>query len=61
MVLPMDRMTWPGTGVEGLLDRALRLLDRPGRAVLGIAGAPASGKSTLADAAAGRARPAAAG
>ncbi len=48
MVLPMDRMTWAGAGVEGLLDRALRLLDRPGRAVLGIAGAPASGKSTLA-------------
>jgi pantothenate kinase len=45
----MDRMTWAGTGVGGLLDRALRLLDRPGRAVLGIAGAPASGKSTLAE------------
>ena len=41
-------MTWAGAGVEGLLDRALRLLDRPGRAVLGVAGAPASGKSTLA-------------
>ena len=48
MVLPMERTTWAGAGVEGLLDRALRLLDRPGRAVLGIAGAPASGKSTLA-------------
>jgi pantothenate kinase len=44
----MERTTWPGTGVDGLLERALRLLDRPGRAVLGIAGAPASGKSTLA-------------
>jgi pantothenate kinase len=44
----MDRVAWPGAGVDGLLDRALRLLDRPGRAVLGIAGAPASGKSTLA-------------
>ena len=43
----MERTTWPGTGVAGLLDRALALLDRPGRAVLGIAGAPASGKSTL--------------
>lgn len=41
-------MTWPGTGVDGLLDRARALLDRPGRQVLGIAGAPASGKSTLA-------------
>ena len=45
---PVERMAWPGTGVEGLLDRALRLLDRPRRSVLGIAGAPASGKSTLA-------------
>ena len=41
-------MTWTGTGVDGLVDRALALLDRPGRIVLGIAGAPASGKSTLA-------------
>ena len=45
----MERTTWPGTGVDGLLDRAVGLLDRPGRTVLGIAGAPASGKSTLAD------------
>jgi pantothenate kinase len=46
---PVERTTWAGTGVDGrLLERALRLLDRPGRAVLGIAGAPASGKSTLA-------------
>ena len=45
----MERTTWPGTGVAGLIERALRLLDRPGRTVLGIAGAPASGKSTLAD------------
>jgi pantothenate kinase len=44
----MERTTWAGVGVEGLIDRALRLLDRPGRAVLGIAGAPASGRSTLA-------------
>jgi pantothenate kinase len=43
----MERTTWPGIGVAGLLDRALALVDRPGRAVLGIAGAPASGKSTL--------------
>ena len=41
-------MSWPGTGVAGVFDRALQLLDRPGRTVLGIAGAPASGKSTLA-------------
>jgi pantothenate kinase len=45
----MERTTWSGTGTDGLLSRALALLDRPGRAVLGIAGAPASGKSTLAD------------
>ena len=44
----MERTTWPGTGVDGLIDRTLALLDRPGRMVLGIAGAPASGKSTLA-------------
>ncbi len=44
----VERTTWSGTGVAGLLDRAMRLLDRPGRTVLGIAGAPASGKSTLA-------------
>ncbi len=44
----MERTTWAGVEVEGLIDRALRLLERPGRAVLGIAGAPASGKSTLA-------------
>jgi pantothenate kinase len=44
----VERTTWPGTGVAGLLDRAVRLLDRPGRTVLGIAGAPGSGKSTLA-------------
>jgi len=43
-----ERTTWPGSGVAGFVGRALRLLDRPGRAVLGIAGAPASGKSTLA-------------
>jgi pantothenate kinase len=47
-VRPVERTTWPGTGVEGLLDRALALIDRPGRQVLGIAGAPAAGKSTLA-------------
>ena len=45
----MERERWSGTGVDGFVDRALRLLDRPGRAVLGIAGAPASGKSTLTD------------
>jgi pantothenate kinase len=39
---------WVDPEPEALLGRALALLDRPGRAVLGIAGAPASGKSTLA-------------
>ena len=47
-IVAVERTTWTGIGVNGLLDRALRLLDRPGRAVLGIAGAPASGKSTVA-------------
>jgi pantothenate kinase len=44
----LERTTWRDTPVAGLLDRALMLVDRPGRSVLGIAGAPASGKSTLA-------------
>ncbi|GAA2093790.1 nucleoside/nucleotide kinase family protein [Streptomyces albiaxialis] len=34
--------------LNALLDRARALLDRPGRAVLGIAGPPGAGKSTLA-------------
>ncbi|MFJ7997333.1 nucleoside/nucleotide kinase family protein [Streptomyces sp. NPDC096310] len=37
------------TGLAALLDRARGLLERPGRAVLGIVGAPAAGKSTLAE------------
>lgn len=45
---PPERTTWPGTGVAGLIDRAVGLLRRSGRTLLGIAGAPASGKSTLA-------------
>ena len=50
----VERASWPGIGTVGLLDRALALLDagpadgRGGRLILGIAGAPASGKSTLA-------------
>jgi pantothenate kinase len=44
----VERTTWPGEGVRGHLERALALLDWPGRMVLGIAGAPAAGKSTLA-------------
>jgi pantothenate kinase len=52
--MPVKRTVWPGRGVEGLIDRAFRLLDRgtseagAQRAILGIAGAPASGKSTVA-------------
>ena len=46
----VERTTWPGSGVDGLLDRALRLMDsKPGRSLLGSGGAPASGKSTLAE------------
>ncbi|MFE3599313.1 nucleoside/nucleotide kinase family protein [Streptomyces sp. NPDC059142] len=37
------------TGFAALLDRARGLLERPGRTVLGIVGAPAAGKSTLAE------------
>jgi len=41
------RLSWPGPDTALLRERARRLLLAPGRAVLGIAGAPASGKSTL--------------
>lgn len=46
----MEHSTWTGGDLGELLDRAERMLCRPGRTVLGIAGAPASGKSTLAEA-----------
>jgi pantothenate kinase len=51
----VETVSWPGAGTAGLLERALALLDagpvdsRSGRVILGIAGAPASGKSTLVD------------
>ncbi len=45
----MQHLTWPGRQPGALTERALTLLDAPGRAILGIAGAPASGKSTLAE------------
>lgn len=44
----MERITWAGGDLAELLERAERMLRRPRRTVLGIAGAPASGKSTLA-------------
>ena len=43
----MEETTWSGGDLGPLLERAERLLQTAGRAVLGIAGAPASGKSTL--------------
>jgi pantothenate kinase len=43
----MLHVRWPGPDADVLRERARRLLLAPGRAVLGIAGAPASGKSTL--------------
>lgn len=43
----MRRLRWPGPDADELLARARTLRDAPGRAVLGIAGAPASGKSTV--------------
>jgi len=43
----VERMAWPGGPLGPLLTRAERLLQSGDRAVLGIAGAPASGKSTL--------------
>ena len=45
----MERIAWSGGSLGPLLTRAERLLGSGSRAVLGIAGAPASGKSTLAD------------
>lgn len=44
----MEQIAWPGPGFEKLVARAADLIDGPGRAMLGIAGAPACGKSTLA-------------
>lgn len=44
----METINWPGEGYQTLVQRAERLLEAPLRTVLGIAGAPASGKSTLA-------------
>jgi pantothenate kinase len=49
-VAGVDTVSWTGRDPGALVDRAERLLSRPGRSVLGIAGAPASGKSTLAQA-----------
>lgn len=46
----MQRISWPGPGADDLYARAVDLIRAPGgnRRILGIAGAPASGKSTLA-------------
>ncbi|QGN35623.1 nucleoside/nucleotide kinase family protein [Microlunatus sp. Gsoil 973] len=46
----MERVDWPGSGTDVLAERAARLLEQGSerRRILGIAGAPASGKSTLA-------------
>lgn len=44
----MEKLTWTGTAVQTLVERAERLIQSDRRCVLGIAGAPASGKSTLA-------------
>ncbi|WP_308314416.1 nucleoside/nucleotide kinase family protein [Streptomyces sp. GbtcB7] len=44
-----ERPEFPAeTEFAALVERARQLMERPGRAVLGIAGAPAAGKSTLA-------------
>lgn len=43
----MERVEWDGRRQDELVERAARLLRSGGRKVLGIAGAPASGKSTL--------------
>jgi len=45
----VQRVSWPGAGFDTLRQRAIALIDGGDRRrVLGIAGAPASGKSTLA-------------
>lgn len=46
---PVLRVAWPGPDAAALLDRATGLTPRPGarRALLGVAGAPGVGKSTL--------------
>jgi pantothenate kinase len=46
----MQWISWPGPGFDRLCARAIRLLNGGGsqRRILGIAGAPAAGKSTLA-------------
>lgn len=44
----MEQVEWPGDGNTVLVERAAKLLQTGGRRrILGIAGAPASGKSTL--------------
>jgi len=46
----VQRISWPGAGFDNLRRRAAGLIEQGGRRrVLGIAGAPASGKSTLAE------------
>ncbi len=46
----METTSWVGHDYQHLVDRAVGLLARDERVVLGIAGAPACGKSTLASA-----------
>lgn len=50
MTVETERVEWPGSGADLLAKRAARLLESADgrRRILGIAGAPASGKSTLA-------------
>lgn len=45
----VPRVGWDEHGQQQLLARAEALLDRPGRSLLGIAGAPGAGKSTISD------------
>ena len=46
----MERVSWqPSDGLEPMLSRAEAMLASPRRQLLGIAGAPASGKSTLSE------------